>query len=311
MADETPMSSAGGSRHERASQLLEAYVLDALEPEETALVAEHLEEGCDGCEDEVGVLRRVAGVMALATPLRETGAALRQRIFSKTVGDPPAAVQDERAERGAGRAALVRLWSWPGLGRWATVAASFGMLAVGGLLAWNIALQTQVDGLEGDSSRLEGSVLRMEDDQTETVQALGVAEARSVETLELVRTVEMRMTEALVSLSAPSTRTVSLTGTNAAPTASAQMMWEPESGVFVMIASGLRSTAGGGAYVMWVDTPDGPEKVGHFYVDESGRGMVSGYLKHSLSGGMVISVGHEDDLEIEAPSGAPVLVLAQ
>ena len=42
----------GDSPHEQASSLLEAYVLDALEPEETAVVDAHLDEGCEDCEGE-------------------------------------------------------------------------------------------------------------------------------------------------------------------------------------------------------------------------------------------------------------------
>ncbi len=61
--------------------MLEGYVLDALEPNEAAVVSGHLDEGCVDCENEVGVLRRVLGLIPLATPLLEVGAALKQRIF--------------------------------------------------------------------------------------------------------------------------------------------------------------------------------------------------------------------------------------
>jgi hypothetical protein len=53
----------GALSHSEASELLGAYALDAVEPEEAAAVAEHL-AGCPVCRAEVDQLRAVAAVLA-------------------------------------------------------------------------------------------------------------------------------------------------------------------------------------------------------------------------------------------------------
>ena len=85
MSDRSPDPAGPGTvsdRHTRAAELLEAYVLDALEPGETALVSDHLHtDGCLDCDEEVSALRRVVETIPLATPLWETSRALKRRVW--------------------------------------------------------------------------------------------------------------------------------------------------------------------------------------------------------------------------------------
>jgi anti-sigma factor RsiW len=95
--------------HEQASPLLEAYVLDALEPDETAVVDAHLDEGCVDCENDVGVLRQLIGLIPLGAPLYEAGASLKQRVFH-AIEEPDPAEKERAPVRQPGFLASVRRW---------------------------------------------------------------------------------------------------------------------------------------------------------------------------------------------------------
>ena len=82
--------------HDAIRQLLGAYALDATEPPETALVAEHLAT-CDDCRSEIDELHEVAGLLGgddVAPP-----AELWSKISAQLGSEPPAVVTTLRAAR--------------------------------------------------------------------------------------------------------------------------------------------------------------------------------------------------------------------
>ena len=72
----------GCTTHDRAAELLEGYVLDALDPPETAVVNEHLDDGCDDWEQELGILRRVLEALPLGLRLIAPREELREQILA-------------------------------------------------------------------------------------------------------------------------------------------------------------------------------------------------------------------------------------
>lgn len=74
---------AAESLHDQAAELLEAFALDALAPEEKAVVTAHLDEGCEDCEDEVSALRSIAARLPLAAPLITVGGAFKRRVMTE------------------------------------------------------------------------------------------------------------------------------------------------------------------------------------------------------------------------------------
>ena len=285
MSDRSPNPADSGTlsdRHARAAELLEAYVLDALEPSEAALVSDHLyTDDCLDCEEEVSALRRVVETIPLAIPLRETSSALKRRVMAVV----------PQQNRGVLR--MVPLSVPLSL---TTMAAAAAALVLAGLLAWNVVLQAHVDDLESDGAQVRSTL-------TETDDVVA-------QTQGLIADVDARTRAMLVSLTAPTTQWVSLAGTAMAPAAQGRMLWEPHAGVVLVVASGLEYSGGAGRYVVWVETANGPLSVGHFYVDESGTGIVQGHVDVPLTADTLISVSHEDDLEAEQPSSQPVLVRA-
>ena len=239
------------SLHDRTAELLEAYVLGALDPPEEAVVDEHLEDGCEDCEESVSALRRIASAIPLAAPLFRTSAALKSRVLANAYARPSAqAAAPPGRARGRG---LLFLRGAPG--PWfRTAAAAAAVLAVAGLLAWNVVLQSDVDSLESDRAGAIGRVAG----------------------------VEANVAAAVTSLSAPNTQTVLFNGTPAAPAAEGRLLFAPDDGSYFMVVRGLAPTEPGAAYVIWAETPAGPERVGEFVVDERGETVTHGYLRTSL-----------------------------
>ncbi|MGH2399168.1 MAG: anti-sigma factor family protein, partial [bacterium] len=67
-------------RDEHVREQLAAYALDALDPEEARIVADHLRT-CAGCREELVGLRAVSDALAAAAPAVSPPAALRQEIL--------------------------------------------------------------------------------------------------------------------------------------------------------------------------------------------------------------------------------------
>ena len=270
-------------RHERASPLLAAYALGALDTDEAQIVGEHLEEdGCVDCEEEVGALRRVAGALPLGERLLSPSAALKARVLSAAEVTSAAEPAHRRLQRG--------ILSIARGGRWQPLAASVGVLTLGGLLAWSAVLQTRVDDLRTENARLE---------------------TEATATASLARDSSATLNAALLSLSSEGGRTLAMESTPAAPLARGRLLWDPGAQRYVLLASGLDPTTGPAVYVLWADTGQGPARIGKFYVDQTGTGVTHGYLDVPLdqAGQMVVTL--EVDPATESLRAEPVLLLSR
>lgn len=120
--------------HDPRAELIGAYVLDALTPEETEAFEDHLAE-CEVCRREVHELRRVTTVLPLGVEQVEPPPGLRDRILAEIRDEVTGApVVDLGAERKR-RYLLREPAAWAGL-----VAA----VLILGLGIWNVRLMQQV-----------------------------------------------------------------------------------------------------------------------------------------------------------------------
>jgi hypothetical protein len=126
--------------HAGVNDMLGAYVLDALSPEEQAAFEEHL-QGCAACRAEVAELRQVVDILPLAVDPVSPPAELRDRILSAidAEGDTPAVLQAvpggaPKRTRAAAAHSFLR-----GRGVWL---AGVAAVLIVGLVAWNVLLQT-------------------------------------------------------------------------------------------------------------------------------------------------------------------------
>ena len=120
--------------HDEIKDLLGAYALDAVEPDEAALVAAHL-GGCEECRREVDGYRRVAALL----PRQELAPpdALWERIRRRTT---------------AGRGPI----RWP---QWVGVAAGVALVAALGVQSLRMSdLQAEVVAARSEAARLQAEL---------------------------------------------------------------------------------------------------------------------------------------------------------
>jgi hypothetical protein len=280
--------------HDQAAELLEGYALGALEPAEAAMVDEHLEEGCEDCEQEVSGLVHMLQALPLASRLvAPPSDDLKVRVLDAiqldaTETNTSSATMTRRDER-VPIPISSRVWMTQ---RVQGVAAAFGIIAIGGLLAWAIVLQGQVNDLEGENSAL-ASAMQVRPAAVSDGGATNVSVANALFTL---------TGEQSSSLQFISSQSVD---------ARARLMWDPDEALFVLAATGLDPTPGSGAYIVWVETPDGPVQLARLYVDQSGASIVDGTTDLALAQVDVMTITHEDDPTTSTPTGATLLTFSR
>ena len=164
-------------------------------------------------------------------------------------------------------------------------------VAVAGLLAWAIVLQVQVDDLESDNDVL-ASALTATEQQLTTAQVTAAEATSSAFMAVFTASDDSRVTR----LSSPS-----------GAAALGRMVQDSATGQFALVVDGLSPTESGAGYVLWAETSGGPKKIAHFYVDEAGTGIVSGYLDTGEAD--ELRVTHEGEPEkTESPSSSVQLV---
>jgi anti-sigma-K factor RskA len=125
---------------EQAEELLAAFSIDALPPDEMAAVRDHL-AGCRRHDDALAGLGEVAALLPLAVEEREPAPALRSRLLERFDADVAARRQPVQIEAARER----RRW-WQVSPQFAYGAAAALLLLAIGLAVWNIALQVGDDG---------------------------------------------------------------------------------------------------------------------------------------------------------------------
>lgn len=278
----------GRTMHDRAAELLEGYVLEALDPPETAVVDEHLDDGCEDCEEELGILRRVVQALPLGSRWIAPREGLRDQILEAALavssGQAGSAVQADapsaQLQRRDSAPIPMRRRPLQALAGSFGIAAGFGMIALGGLLAWAVVLQTQVDDLQSENSSL--------------VSTLSATESR----------IESNMASLIWTASdGDMLQFVSESGTSAR----ARLLWDSDAQLFVIGAMGLNATQDAGAYGVWVDGV----KLATLHVGETGASFVEGYTQLRLADAAEITITREDDPEATEPTGATVLTLVR
>ena len=156
-----------GRTHDEIAELLGAYALDAVDPEERSVVDEHLRT-CPRCAAEVAEHREVAAQLANAGGPAPDG--LWERIVGSLEETPP---RFEDLGRPASSASVTSLDSRRSFRQWLPLSAAAAVLVVVGLVA-GLAVADRDDG--GERSRelpsMEEVALRALDDPGAVTVAL-------------------------------------------------------------------------------------------------------------------------------------------
>ncbi len=238
---------------------IDAYALGALDADEARALETHL-AACDACAALLDDAAKGAAALALGVPLQAASPALKARVLASA-----AILSDATRPR--------RRTPW-----WQAAAAVLAIAAAGGL-AWGIATQRRVDDLEERNVRISAAATEQAGEMAQlraALQEMAGADAR------LASSVHMQ--EAIVDVvSQPDMRRTAMTGTDAAPAASARYLWSPSEQLGTLVASELPALPEGGVYRMWA-------------VYRGGRWIATGdFTADADGGGHLVVRGDEGD----------------
>ena len=269
-------------------ELLDAHSLGALERSEARPVEKHL-ASCSDCERLYREAAEASALLALAAPLRRASPALRLRL----------------RQRVAPRSAL-RWLPAPRMG-WAAAAAALAVISLGAL-TWGMLLQSQVNGLKGDSDRF--AVLFNElDRRSETVNILQGALTDAAFRQERLQGLLQEQDQAMRVVALGSDGRQDLVGRGQAGPATGRYLFSQQEHLGVLFVAGLPQLGEGESYQLWfLDEADTPVSGGSFrpQPDGSARLLVrSAEVVGSGLTGMAITI--EPAGGSETPTGEIVL----
>jgi len=141
---DNPMSHAEAvmdQDHAFASEHLPAYALDALEGEEKARVARHVNV-CSLCQKEYDVYQDVASSLAFAVPVYDPPSYLRTAIRTQIATSPAGASLERGESPRRRRARPVAMWL-----------NGIVLIALVVVASWNVRLQQEVQNMHGNVER--------------------------------------------------------------------------------------------------------------------------------------------------------------
>jgi anti-sigma-K factor RskA len=256
---------------EEAQELLDAYSLGALEKREARQVEKHLSR-CPDCRLLHGEAAETTALLALAAPLRRASPAVRLWLRRRIV------------PRSGPR------WLLTPRASWASAAAVLAGISLGAL-AWGGFLQTQVNGLKGDSDRY--AVLYSElERRGETVDVLQKALTDAAFRQENLQSLLQEQDQAMRVVAMGGGGREDLVGTAPSSPVRGSYFWSTEANLGVLFLVNLPQLSENRTYQLWVVGPEGtPVSAGTFMpnADGSARLLVQGDLGGTLTG-MAITV---------------------
>jgi len=222
--------------HEDYKEMIPAHALSALDWTDDRSLTDHLAQ-CVECRQELNEWQQTAAAVALSASPAEPSPLVRQQILSQ--------IRSERDESITAKvvpfkAPQKNIWSSFGsLGAIAAVVV-FALLVGYLFLVWreNHALRREVETLVEQNQRIQKD-------------------------LEMVRLIQI-----------PGTKVMELTGTAAAPGASAKLAYD-QSGHAMVMANGLPTPPNGKEYQLWFIVADKPPMRGRtFMTDSHGKAML-------------------------------------
>lgn len=285
----------------KTSEQLWLYAAGALDRDEAAAIAEHVDdEGCATCRQRLGEAEEaLAGLVMPEAPV-EPPAALKGRVMARieaTEAEPAGVTTDANADPDpdlvdASLDAIVEADGLPdrptdeaqpdGPSRWRRMAAPALAAVLAALLTYGAAQMT------GGADRQELRELRRE------VEKLEGAEQR------LTRLDGMMSDwgEMVGTLASSAARIVPLKEVSGESEASGRFLVNPERHTGCLLISGLQpaGSKAKGAYRVWLVTKDNePHEVGALRVDSTGRGWLVADLGMDLSDVVRVNVGYRPD----------------
>ena len=259
--------------HEELKDLVAAYGLGALDPDDRRLFQSHIAT-CEECAAAARSLQPVVGSLARAVPGRRPPPDLRARVLAAVVPSGPVVLERPN------------LFASPGAARWALAAM---LLLTAGIGVYALQLSARIADLE---ARLQTAV-----QQTSAAES-AVADASRV---------AFQSQSAMAVLAAVDLARIDLTGEPPAPAARARALWSRQWGM-VFAASALPPLPPGMVYQVWVVTAQAPISAGLVTPDASGGAVTVFDTPPDIPPPVAVAVTLEPAGGVPAPTGARYLM---
>lgn len=231
---------------------IDAYAIGALDAEEARALEAHLSRCSDCARLAEDAQESATMAVAMTAPLTSSSPALKARVMAS------AAVLTDATSRPRHSA------------RWWQAAAAALVAAVIGVFAWGIVMQRRVDRLDERNATLrtdataQSSELAKVHTELQQMTDFNARLAGTVGTQDAILDI----------VTQPDVRRTPMTGTAAAPRASARYLWSPAQEAGALMAQDLPPLGAGQTYQMWVVYADNWVGGGGFTVDASGAGRL-------------------------------------
>ena len=261
----------------QAEELLPAYALDALSPEEEASVEGHLEV-CPWCPALLQQHLQVATALAQAAEPSPPPQGLRTSILRQVERQ---SLPRDRSARGLPRMAQVALGA----------AASVVVLLLSGIVAVGILTSRQMDDLQRENTALTVQVSQLAHKDEKIVDMF--QEQRSVNyvmaSLDLDRQV------------------LPLQGGEEVPRAEGMLLIASQGGTGVLMVRGLEPSSRDNEYHVWLERDGHLFIVGRLSVDDTGWGTLTLWPEQPITFFRKVWVTAEAASSTSGPKGSPVL----
>ena len=249
--------------HEDYKEMIPAHAISALGSADDSALTDHLAQ-CAECQKELDAWQQTAASLALSSSPVEPSPLVRQRILSQ--------IRSEREEAPSPKVIPFKpqernIWS------------SFGSLgAIAAALLFVLMLVYLI------------VLLRENREMRKEVQGL-VAENQSIQQdLKLVKLLQK-----------PGTKIMELSGTSAAPDATAKLAFD-QSGHAMVMTDGLPATPAGKEYQLWYMVAGKPMRGKTFSTDSHGKGMLEDQLPPVALNAVAFAVTLEPQGGSESPT---------
>ena len=293
----------GTTRH--PFDLLEAFALDALEPEEELAVEVHL-EGCGVCAALVGDNLRVAAAMADSVPASSPSPELRQRLLdsvdsagveqSQLSVSPRVRVSQRRPSRSWSRVSLALSTRWTRV-----LTPAIAVLAVVAIVISTV-LNVQMSDRMG-AVQSENTALRRQLDQS---MATTTALASASNTMSQMQGNLQRWQETSYALAQPGNQTMVLSPAAPGVDSRGVLVLSEDGREAVLMASDLEAPRPDSVYHVWLTRGGQWYWAGEMDVDERGWGTMPMKSRGSLLqyDSVQISHGAGADAAMASPAGS-------
>lgn len=264
--------------------LLEAFALDALEPEEELAVEAHL-EGCRVCATLVGDSLRVTAAIADSVPASSPSPELRRRLLdsvdsagtersqpSQTSVSPRVQVSQRRPPRSWSRVSRVLSTRWTRV--LAPAIAVLALVAIGISTALNLQMSDQMGAVKS-----ENTVLRRQLDQS---MATTTALASASNTVSQMQGNLQRWQETSYALAQPGNQTLVLSPADPGVDSRGVLVLSEDGREAVLMASDLEAPQPDSVYHVWLTRGGQWYWAGEMDVDERGWGTMPMKSRDSL-----------------------------